>query len=46
MDDAVDLYVDLVAEGKPPLTAALAVKNEHGVALDELHDALMERGLL
>jgi RNAse (barnase) inhibitor barstar len=46
MDEAVRRYLDLLDEGKSPLTAALAVKNEYGAALDELHDALMERGLL
>jgi hypothetical protein len=45
MDEAVRRYQELVDEGKSPLTAALAVRNEHGVALDELLDALTERGL-
>jgi hypothetical protein len=45
MDEAVRRYLDLLDEGKSPLTAARAVKDTYGVALDELLDVLVERGL-
>lgn len=46
LDQAVEYYGRLVAEGVPALTAAVTLKDIFGVTLDQLHDALVARGLL